>query len=202
MNRTAVLITFLFLWSCDANTKQKNAVSEKQLVSEDNHPSFDYDTILINTDKSIVKWKGTKLMKTGKHMGTVRFKRGELYFAADTLVGGKLIVNMQSIYNTDIPKDDPVPRRKLTAHLNSDFKTDSFPRASYEIIHAEKQGNDSYRLKGYMTIRGVRQPMKVTAMEYISKKHYGANVVFDRTDWKIGEEGSWLEQKLVDDEIT
>ena len=58
----------------------------------------------LNVKNSIIQWKGTKFIKSGKHEGTVMFKSGEIIMSDHQLIGGNFTADMRSIYITDIPK--------------------------------------------------------------------------------------------------
>lgn len=111
-----------------------NKVDSANLILDE-----DANILSVNIKKSVVEWKGTKLLRTGKHEGIVSFKDGQMSFSNGKLVGGKFVVDMKSIYITDIPKSDPEPRKNLTTHLNKDFETKIFPIASFTITSVEKK---------------------------------------------------------------
>ena len=154
--------------------------------------------ILIDTEKSYIKWRGTKLIGSA-HEGTVKFKSGYLGFSQDTLAGGAFIADMATIYNTDIPLSDPVPRKNLTKHLNEDFETSKYPESSFIITHVMRLQSGKYEISGNLTIKGITHGITIEAEE--EQNGYTAQFVIDRFDWKIGESGSWLEKKIVDAEI-
>lgn len=70
----------------------------------------------INTEKSTIEWTGEKI--TGKHMGTISIESGFLDVKKDMVSGGKVVINMNSITNTDIENEDY--SQKLVAHLKDD----------------------------------------------------------------------------------
>lgn len=53
-----------------------------------------------------------------------------------------------------------------------------------------------------MAIKGISKSITVTLNEIKEKKEYYSTFTFDRFLWKIGENGSWLEKKLVDADVT
>lgn len=158
--------------------------------------------IPINLSASTVQWKGTKLLGTGSHEGTVKFEKGVLLFSENDLAGGQFRVDMTSIYNTDIPLHDPVPRKNLTTHLNSDLETKSFPTSHFDITKVQVTANSVFKIRGDLTIKGITRSITLDAHEVKPRKEYHAQFTFDRFDWNIGENGSWLERKLVDKEVT
>ncbi len=194
-----VILTSLSLLTCNhpsSNTEVRESTSLTSLF--DSQPD---DAISIDITHSVVKWKGTKLLGTGSHEGTVKFINGVLYFSKNQLAGGAFMVDMKSIYNTDIPLSDPIPRRNITAHLNSDFETEQFPTAEFTIRKVTKMANGQYQIAGDMNIKGITNPLVIVATEEEYRRRYNARISFNRHDWKIGEAGSWLEQKVVDDQV-
>lgn len=150
----------------------------------------------INLAKSIVKWKGTKLMGAGSHSGTVKFKSGHLLYSNGQLAGGQFEVDMTSIYNTDIPLSDPVPRKNITFHLNSDFETNQYPTSRFIITGVQKR-DGVFTIEGTLIIKGIENKITFKAVKS-SDNVYSAEFSFNRFDWEIGENGTWLEKKLVD----
>lgn len=151
----------------------------------------------IDLKKSVVEWKGTKLMGSASHTGTVSINKGYLLFCDSVLTGGEFVVDMTTIYNTDIPLSDPIPRKNITDHLNSDFETDTYPDATFSI--STRKMNGQYMLVGDMTIKGITRTLSLKARQ--KDNLFITAFTIDRINWKIGENGSWLEKKLVDAEI-
>ncbi len=154
----------------------------------------------LSTSASVIRWKGTKLAGTGKHEGTLALKSGYLTFKEDKLTGGKFIADMNSIRITDIPPDDYIPIRNLIDHLKSDFETGKYPEAVFQITQTTYAGQNKIKFSGNLTIRSVTKKIDFTINE-LTKSHYAATIRINRADWGIGEKGSWLEKKLVDQEI-
>ncbi len=168
-----------------------------KVVSEFRYPS---EHRSIDVSKSIVRWKGTKLMGAGSHEGTVKFNRGFLQFDQEKIVGGEFVVDMTSLENTDIPLRDPVPRKNLMAHLSLDFDIRKFQTASFRITNVHGQGEEDSQITGVMVIKGIARTIQLKTRKLADCK-YQALFSINRHHWKIGEQGSWLEKKLVDPKI-
>lgn len=156
-------------------------------------------TIPINTDRSRILWKGTEMWQSGKHEGTVTLGDGYLIFTGDHLRGGKFVADMNTIAVTDIPKDDPVPRRRLRNHLKSEdfFYVEKYPKAIFEITSSEQLKADSLRIRGDLSIRDVTKPVSFIALkkvEHDSTLSYMATFKIDRFDWNISYQGSYWER--------
>jgi len=159
---------------------------------------------VIDVEKSIIKWKGTKLMYTRKHEGTVSVREGELLFKEDRLVGGHIISDMRSIHVPDIPAHETYPYTDLINHLNSDFDIQTYPTARFEISKVDYLSSTLLEVTGALRIKDVTKyiVVKASIMELEgTQKQFTTSFTFDRLDWNIGIDGSWLEKKLVDDEI-
>jgi len=204
MNRVLIILMLNVLIGCKDSRDSDNINSHFKKTDSANLIIDDYantDTLYLDTIKSIIKWKGTKLMHTGQHEGTVNFKEGQMLFSDENLVGGQFVVDMQSIYNTDIPKNDPVPRKNLTDHLNKDFETNLFATASFTMTNVEKVNSKLYNISGDMIIKGVSRSIAITMEEIKKEKEYFSEFSINRSLWGIGDRGSWLEKKLVDDDF-
>ena len=152
---------------CSAN-KESHTHSEKSITK---------DVIISN---SSVKWLAKKV--TGSHEGNVAISDAHLHFEDDMLTGGNIKIDMNSINCTDLVGE---PKEQLEGHLLSDdfFGTKYYPTAELEIINAEKISNDSYKIKGVIEIKGVKQNIifKANIKNGIAK----ADLVIDRTKFNV-----------------
>ena len=153
-------------------------------------------SVEIDTQRSVIRWKGTKFMYTRFHEGTIRFKSGELVFSGNDITGGQMIVDMTTIEITDIPAHEPVPRNNLKNHLESDFEIKRFPTASLSI----KSSTTPDSLCGDLTIKGITREVCFHPAQ-TKTKSWITRLTIRRADFAIGEQGSWLEKRLVDQEI-
>ncbi|MFQ6613193.1 MAG: YceI family protein, partial [Fidelibacterota bacterium] len=155
-------------------------------------------------------WKGEKV--TGKHYGRVQVKSGIVQFRGDRFVGGRVVVDMQTIENLDL--ESPEYKAKLERHLNSSdfFDTRIFPTAELEVIralrsHSTKTGT-VYNIDGTMTIRGQANPVRFTAEIQRQGEQWQAKgeIVLDRTRWGLRyRSGSFFDDlgdKLIYDEFS
>ena len=70
-----------------------------------------------NPDETVILWGGKKVL-AGSHTGDVRLKSATLVMRSNKLTGGMLVVDMNSLRNTDIESEDS--RKRLENHLRSD----------------------------------------------------------------------------------
>lgn len=178
--------TFIILFSCLTGTEeQKTSAYEKGIFK-------------IDTDRSVVRWKGTKMKYTGSHEGTIRFRSGELEFNEHGLVSGEFVIDMKSIEVTDIPEHEPVPRKNLKDHLEADFSVSQYSTATLSIKPTTSVASPDRC--GNLTIKGSTREVCFKPTQ-VNSKSWSTKLVILRNDFGIGEQGSWLERRLVDQEI-
>ena len=150
----------------------------------------------LSADQSQLYWKGTKLLYTRSHEGTLEVKEGKLYLKEGKLLGGKVTMDMNSIKVTDIPPDQPVPLRNLTKHLKEDFAVRKYGISTFEFSHVDYLRPDSLILQGNLRIKNKVQPISITATQSTDEglRYFESEFVIDRFAWDIGTQGSWLEK--------
>lgn len=162
--------------------------------------------LVVDTQRSVVAWKGTKFWGTRKHEGVVRLASGTLHVHDGTLAGGTFTFDMHSIEVTDIPKSDPVPRKRLRDHLLSDhfFAVATYPTARFVLTRVEPVEGHTYRVTGDLTMRGRTHPVTFDARIPVlssTSVQATAQLSIDRQVWGVAYRGSSLTNDLVDDEI-
>jgi hypothetical protein len=165
------------------------------------------DHIRVNTDRSIVKWKGSKIAEG--HEGNINIKKGVLMIEHGKLVGGELGIDMTSIVNTDIESEKY--KEMLEGHLKSDdfFNVEDFPTSIINITKVlpieTEEGN--YLIMADLTIKGITHAITFQANVTIKGLHFSAiaKIKIDRTKWDIkynsGNFFKDLGDKLILDEI-
>lgn len=159
----------------------------------------------VDTSKSSVKWLGKKV--TGEHTGTIAVKEGNLVVENGKVTGGKVVIDMTSIVDTDLT--DAEYNAKLIGHLKSDdfFSVATFPTAELVITKDENSGN-THVLSGNLTIKGITNPASFTA---ISEKDgmntvYKGTLTIDRSKYNVryGSKSFFdnLGDKVIMDEFT
>lgn len=188
-------------------TEKRNMTSGDFIVNNEINAAHALEnpvTISIDFEKSIIKWRGTKLGGIRGHEGTLEFEQGDLFFQNDTIIGGYFLVNMKSLEVTDIPDEQATAKNSLKTHLKSEFKTDIYPLSTFEIISVNYDGSEEVKAWGNLTMRGVTKniqvPLKIKQITE-NNKMMTADITLDRTAWNIGEDGSWLEKRVVDNEF-
>lgn len=114
----------------------------------------------VDVSKSTVKWLAKKV--TGEHTGTIGVKEGNLEVTGGKVTGGKVVIDMNSIVDTDLT--DANWNAKLIGHLKSDdfFGVATFPTAELVLTKVEGSGAN-LTFSGNLTIKGVTNPATFTA---------------------------------------
>ncbi len=126
----------------------------------------------IDVAKSTVVWVGKKV--TGEHTGNISIKSGSLSVSGASLVGGEVVIDMNTITCTDLK--DAEYSGKLVGHLKADdfFGTEANPTSTLKItsvkpIKGAKLGANNSTVGGTITIKGVSQPVSFPAMVTVGK---------------------------------
>lgn len=187
MKRIAIIAAAAIIAvSCSNGTKADEAVTGEAQEVEVTAEATDYELV----EGSYLKWRGFKSYVVSEHIGTIGVQAGTLAVAGNQLVGGTIIIDMNSISNEDI--EDEGKRGYLEGHLKSDafFFVDSFPTAVFEIVEVREESADAAPsvVVGNLTIRGITNsiefPADVTVEEGIV--HFSAPTFsIDRTKWNV-----------------
>jgi len=186
MKRIAIIAAAIIAVSCSNGTKADEAVTGEAQEVEVTAEATDYELV----EGSYLKWRGFKSYVASEHIGTIGVQAGTLAVAGNQLVGGTIIIDMNSISNEDI--EDEGKRGYLEGHLKSDafFFVDSFPTAVFEIVEVREESADAATsvVVGNLTIRGITNsiefPADVTVEEGIV--HFSAPTFsIDRTKWNV-----------------
>lgn len=135
----------------------------------------------INTANSNIVWKGYKV--TGSHEGNIKFKSGALKLDGNKLLGGELVVDMNTIDCTDLQGGG---KGKLEGHLKSDdfFGTATHPTATIKFTKIASRGPEGeYKVTANITIKNVTKEIKFNAS--LKNGVATANLKIDRSDFDI-----------------
>ena len=159
------------------------------------------DTVFIDLTRSIIRWKGTKMRKTGKHEGIISLRDGYLLFDEQNLVGGRFHIDMSSMEVTDMPPHETIPRKRLIDHLKSTdfFDTQQFPFSTFEIKHVQRQDGHELLIDGDLTMKGITNSIQFMAT--FNEDEIRSNFEINRFNWDVGFRGSWADRTLVDRNI-
>jgi len=140
----------------------------------------------IDTEKSTIVWVGKKV--TGKHDGTIKIKEGSVQMADGKLTGGKFVIDMTTLMNTDMAGSDG--QAKLEGHLKSEdfFNVAVHPTATLVITDVAARGTEgSYKITADLTIKGTTKPVKFNA-QFASENGRTtatADIMVDRSEYDV-----------------
>jgi polyisoprenoid-binding protein YceI len=162
--------------------------------------------LVADLGKSGIRWKATKFLGLGSHEGTVRLEAGEVCVREGRIVSATFVADMTSIEVTDIPADDPVPRRRLRDHLLSEdfFHVAAHPEARLVLTAVEQEERSLHRVRGLLTIRGHTEVVAFYARVWaVSDQLVRAEARFavDRHRYGVSYRGSTIKDDLVDDQF-
>lgn len=208
MNK-AIFYTIFFILIAGASC----VFAAVQSNEEQRTDSTESRNLIVDTEQSVVKWRGTEMRGSDSHEGILKLREGHLELEGGMLTGGYFIADMYSITVTDIPKSDPVPRRYLTEHLESEdfFYVEKYPTAVFEITQTRKLEEDRVRITGNLSIRDVTREVEFNATKSSDKSgiRYNASFTIDRFAYNISYQGSYwkritslIDNNFVDAEIS
>ncbi len=187
-NISLLFVITAFVFSC-ANAPE----GEKAEIGEAGTPSANasYEgsaTYIVNTDRSVIKWKGSK--PTGQHNGILRVKEGNLIVRDGKIVGGEITLDMNSITNLDMDEEG---RAKLERHLKTGdfFETDKYPTGTFQILKVTPdtaKAANYYSIMGNLTLKDIRKSVTLSANVIINQNFVTAvtpDFTIDRTQWGI-----------------
>ncbi|GAB5399548.1 MAG: hypothetical protein Aureis2KO_11330 [Aureisphaera sp.] len=148
-----------------------------QAQMEEYHP--------LQTDTSIINWKGTYSFKFSEHVGTVKFSNGTLITAHGNITGGTFQIDMTSITNEDHARSGDGP----VNHLKDPdfFDVAKFPKAQLTINKVTYfADSDDHKMEADLTIKGITKPVEFwLSMVDVEKKLIKTKFKIDRTRWGI-----------------
>ena len=198
MNKIFCLLLFpLLMLSCigkHQSDSQKVVASPATI----NNIDFKTDTLRINISESEIDWTATEMRGAKGHTGKILFKDGFFLMNNNKIVGGKFIVDMETIDVTDMPAHEKIALKNLIDHLKSNdfFNILSFPESTFEITNVQKSNNDSLKIAGNLSIREVTKNIEFIAQR--KNNFFSTNFTFNRFDWNIAYQGSWADKNLID----
>ncbi|HCP41106.1 MAG TPA: hypothetical protein DIT65_04860 [Cryomorphaceae bacterium] len=146
-------------------------------------------TLYAVTEGSAITWRGFKA-SGDEHIGTVSITEGSFAVDGQMLVGGRVIIDMNTITNNDIESEKG--RSRLVGHLRSKefFYVDSFPIALFEITSVEEVEGEltNSLVTGNLTLRGTTNSIQFPADinltgDFVELK--APKFGIDRTKWGV-----------------
>lgn len=163
----------------------------------------------VDTEASKITWTGGKLVGNS-HTGYIQLKEGQLNVEGGNLTGGKFVIDMNTITDTDI--ENPEKRQDLEGHLKSDdfFNVGAHPTATFEIAQVEPapdKPDATHTITGNLMMKGITKSVTIPAnisMEEGMIKAITPQFVIDRTQWEVMYGASALgvvKDNIIKDEV-
>ncbi|TJZ53801.1 YceI family protein [Sphingobacterium olei] len=140
--------------------------------------------LMINTEESVVTWKGSNLNGINTQTGYVYISKGELMIENRQLMGGAVEVDMNTIEDKNHGSDN-----KLVNHLKDAdfFNVKKFPFSAISITRVTPVNGGNKKVTANLTIKGITHsvtfPIKIEVMDGTVKAN--AKLVIDRTKWDV-----------------
>lgn len=148
-------------------------------------------TLEVDKSQSKLSWHATK--PTGTHDGTINIYSGKLSLQGKKLLGGYILIDMQSLQVTDLSSPD---KEKLESNLKGDnfFDSGRFAVARFEITNIDYVDVTDLRkviISGNLNMHGIIKKIsfktgiqKNNGQEFVAV----ADAAINRRDWKIATE--------------
>ena len=163
-------------------------------------------TWVLNQKESKLVWMGKPIVGSG-HEGTIQLISGSVVTSTSgQIMQGELVVDMNTIKNTDMKPDDG--GKDLEEHLKNDdfFSVTKFPRANFSILKVADANKTSGQLKitGLLTIKGITNQVEFVATTTSSKEsiQLKGELIIDRTKWDINYQSKSIFKSLKDGVIS
>lgn len=174
-------------------------VSEKENTTTPSAPpnadNSEVTKFNVDLEKSSITWRGY-ILNIKEHTGTLKFKSGGVKMRGNEVIGGGLVIDMNSMATTDSNYDAEHPAEGLIGHLKSPdfFDTASFPVASVvfneggsaSVTIRDKTNKESYSA--------------ATITEVDGSKVVKAKLSFDRQKYGVEFKGP-AEDIIINDQI-
>lgn len=207
------LLTFLLVGvsSCKNNEDKTHQTETKEAQEvKTASESDEVHTYAIDQKDSEIKWEGSKAIGT-RHHGVILTKDGEFQTKEDQLIGGKILIDMNTIDVQDLEGKD---KERLEAHLKGTaegkegdfFNVTEFPEAVFEITKVEQAKDDKAMISGNLTLKGETNNISFPAKVTFVKDNKVIKIVsdafkIDRTKWDVNFGSKSVFDNLVSNNI-
>ena len=185
------IICICFFNACENTVNKSDVIIQNapKIVQETATTSFEVDVV-----RSTIKWMASLKIIPGEHMGNIKWKEGKLIQNGNEIIGGTLILHMQSINNSDLSMASE--NAKLVSSLKAApvFYTDSFAVAKFDISSVAFTKDETKRaqpciITGDLSIKGIRNsisfPAEIQNMD--EEVRITANVKLEGKKWLLYE---------------
>jgi polyisoprenoid-binding protein YceI len=195
-----ILIIVPLFSACGGPVVQENESNASASFASSKH--IGNEKYVIDKKESMVTWKGSKLFASDQeHTGNVHISKGELMIENGQLVGGTVVVDM----NTISDKDDG-SENDLINHLKSPdfFDVKKFPTAAFAITRVASANGADINVTGNLTIKGITHAVTFPAKMEVKGGIVYANskLIIDRTKWDVRYNSGKFYDNLADETIS
>lgn len=157
---------------------------------------------VIDKKESVVTWKGSRLFSSERgHIGNVYISKGELIIEKGQLVGGAVVVDMNTITDPIHGSDN-----NLINHLKDPdfFDVKKFPVSTFAITRVASADEGNIKITGNLTIKGITHAVTFPAKIEVKDGIVNANgeVTIDRTQWDVRYRSGKFYDNLADKTIS
>lgn len=183
-------IATLALTSCGSETKDNEAQGAS---TEEVSKPAEAVAYAVDASASTVSWKGGKVFSEEGHNGTIDIQSGSVSVLNGAVVGGEIVIAMDSIRVLDITAEQGAgalvghftgkgTNRDGSPQTNDFFNTAEFPTASFVITEVKEN-----EVTGNLTVKGKTLPYSFPATvkaegDMVSVK---GSLVFDRSKFGV-----------------
>lgn len=152
----------------------------------------------IDITKSTIKWIGEYTFYFGGHDGFINFKEGYFIKIGDVITGGKFIIDMNSIINVDIKKEDA--NLSLVNHLKDPdfFDVKKYPTATLEITSVDYFENNQAKFHANMIIKGITKSINFNADLDYQNKTMTTRFKIDRREFGVNYQSKFKDSVISD----
>lgn len=139
----------------------------------------------INVKKSTIKWIGEYTFFFGGHNGYVNFKEGFFIKKGASIVGGEFVIDMNSMTNSDIKKQEG--KDGLMNHLKEPdfFDVAKYPFAKLVITKVEYSSPEKARIEANLNLKGITKPINFYAEFDYKNKEMKTRFKINRRTWNV-----------------
>jgi len=143
------------------------------------------EKLSIDISKSTINWKGFYLFHFNGHDGAVQFKEGYIIKTNGNISGGSYTIDMNTITNSDIEKEDD--KTELVNHLKSDdfFGVKDHPAAKLVITDVAYKDATHLNIEANLTMKGITKLIRFGAELINNGSHIKARFKINRQLWDI-----------------
>jgi polyisoprenoid-binding protein YceI len=156
--------------------------------------------------ESVITWKVDYSIGKSGHAGTLNLISGSILMKGGVIQGGNFIIDMNSVYVTDI-KPDNDGKKGLEDHLKADdfLATATHPKGFFTVIKSVAgSAPDKLTVTGYLILKGISNTIEFPIAIIDSKDMITIKSVLtiDRTKWGINYQSGSIFGTLKDDMIS